>query len=202
MAFTRVAALLHAALSDVTTAQHHTATVAADINLADLAARAHGDLSDSPTDAHHAQAHNLDTHATRAHANLSDSPADAHHNQAHTIASHSDGGAVARIFTGTYTGNDSTSQAITGIGFTVKHVIIWRRQTGTAEADIHWTNDLQVDNNAAGLSYLHRGPSAQASETVSNRIITLGSDGFTVDDGAANQDPNTNTVTYEFTAFG
>lgn len=82
MAFTRVAALLHAALSDVVATQHHTATVGGDLNLADLAVRAHADLSDSPADAHHAQAHNLDTHAARAHADLSDAPASAHHSAA------------------------------------------------------------------------------------------------------------------------
>ena len=55
MAFTRVAALLHAALSDVATDDHHTATVAGDLALADLATRAHADLSDSPAAAHHAK---------------------------------------------------------------------------------------------------------------------------------------------------
>lgn len=63
MAFTRVAALLHAALSDVVATQHHTATVAGDLNLADLAARAHGDLSDAPADSHHAQTHTAGSHS-------------------------------------------------------------------------------------------------------------------------------------------
>lgn len=53
MAFTRTGTLSHAALSGVTAAQHHTATVGAALALADLATRAHSDLSDAPTSAHH-----------------------------------------------------------------------------------------------------------------------------------------------------
>lgn len=53
MAFTRAGAPAHASIQSVTASQHHVATVASDLNLADLAARAHGDLSDAPTSAHH-----------------------------------------------------------------------------------------------------------------------------------------------------
>lgn len=52
MAFTRVAALLHAALSDVTATDHHTATVAGDLNLADLAERDHDNLTNSDESSH------------------------------------------------------------------------------------------------------------------------------------------------------
>lgn len=55
MAFTRTGTVSHAALSGVAATQHHTATVASDLNLADLAARAHADLSDAPADSHHAK---------------------------------------------------------------------------------------------------------------------------------------------------
>lgn len=57
MPFTRIGTPAHGDLSGVTTAQHHTATVAGDINLADLAARAHSDLSDAPADAHQLRSH-------------------------------------------------------------------------------------------------------------------------------------------------
>lgn len=53
MAFTRSGTVAHSSLSGVTATQHHTATVASELNLADMAARAHGDLSDAPANAHH-----------------------------------------------------------------------------------------------------------------------------------------------------
>ena len=176
MAFTRVAALLHVALSDVTTAQHHTATVAGDLNLADLAARAHADLSDSPADAHHASTH--------------------------TVLSHSDGADACKIATGAYTGDGATSQAITGIGFTVKAVTIIRRSTVASEENVFFTTDVIVDDNAAGLSYLSRAIESISSSLVTNEIIDTGSDGFTVDDAGTDQNPNVNAAVYNFICFG
>lgn len=81
MAFTRLGIPNHDVLPGVSTADHHTATVAGDLNLADLSARAHADLSDSPANAHHNLAHNLDSHPTRAHSDLSDAPLNAHMNE-------------------------------------------------------------------------------------------------------------------------
>ncbi len=56
MAFTRVAALLHSALSDVSAAQHHTGTVAGDLNLADLAENLHASLATVGALDHHGSA--------------------------------------------------------------------------------------------------------------------------------------------------
>lgn len=75
MAFTRVAALLHTALSDVVATQHHTATVAGDLNHQDLAARGVSDHHVATVAGDLA----LSGLATRAHADLSDAPAAAHH---------------------------------------------------------------------------------------------------------------------------
>ena len=77
-------------------------------SLANLTTRAHGNLSDAPTDAHHNEAHVLATTgphsaslpwsdldktssslgdlATRAHTNLSDAPTDAHHSESHVLS--------------------------------------------------------------------------------------------------------------------
>lgn len=76
-------------------------------SLANLTTRAHSDLSDAPTDAHHSESHALDAAvhtgslpwsdldlisssladlATRAHGNLSDAPTDAHHTEGHVLA--------------------------------------------------------------------------------------------------------------------
>ena len=53
MAFTKAGTFLHDVLTDVSTAQHHTATVAADLNLADLAERAHTSLTSVSANTHH-----------------------------------------------------------------------------------------------------------------------------------------------------
>ena len=63
MPFSRIGAPTHGSISGVTTSQHHVATVAGDLNLADMAARAHGDLSDAPADAHHDQSHTIVSHS-------------------------------------------------------------------------------------------------------------------------------------------
>lgn len=53
MGFTRGGVIAHSATTSRTATDHHTATVAADLNLAGLNARAHTDLSDAPASAHH-----------------------------------------------------------------------------------------------------------------------------------------------------
>ena len=71
MAFTRTGTVSHDTLAGVSAADHHAATVAGDLDLADLNERLHGSLATVTSDQHHAQAHNLVTHAIRDHANLS-----------------------------------------------------------------------------------------------------------------------------------
>lgn len=82
MAFTRAGIPNHDVLPGVSTADHHIATVAGDLDLADLNARAHADLSDSPANAHHNLAHNLDSHPTRAHSDVTGIGASDHHGAA------------------------------------------------------------------------------------------------------------------------
>ena len=53
----------HDSIPGVSAADHHAATVAGDLDLADLNARAHADLSDAPADAHHAQTHTVGSHS-------------------------------------------------------------------------------------------------------------------------------------------
>lgn len=205
MAFTRVAALLHAALSDVTAAQHHTATVASALNHQDLSARGVAD--------HHAATVAADLAlsdlATRAHADLSDAPADAHHAGAHQAA-HDAGGAdpiaqMCHVATGTYTGDGATSQAITGLGFAPLLVYISRRFTTASNYDdreIGFTSDVIVDDNASGTSVVIEGNTAGRTQSAENSIIALGADGFSVDDNGSDQDPNQNTTVYNFWAIG
>lgn len=77
----------HDVLPGVSAADHHTATVAGDLNHQDLANRGVND--------HHAQSHNLASHSTEAHAELSAVGTDDHHAQAHVPESHTGQGATA-----------------------------------------------------------------------------------------------------------
>lgn len=175
MAFTRTGTVSHDSLTGISTADHHTATVGGDLNLADLNARAHADLSDSPGDAHHADLHQ---------------------------ATHLSGGddvipSLARVATGLYTGDGEISQGITGIGFAPVYVSVLERRTTAGTAVGFWTSNVIVDDVSGGAAV------QWGTDTVNaNKIISLDADGFTVDDNGADQDPNTNAQTYNFLAIG
>ena len=101
----------------------------------------------------------------------------------------------ARIKTGTYTGDGSTSQAITGIGFQPKMVTIWiysltEGNTGQLTKIDQFATDMAID--AWGTPHFIRD----------NRLISLDADGFTVDDDGTDDFPNTNGATYAYIAFG
>lgn len=109
----------------------------------------------------------------------------------------------ARIATGTYTGDGETSQAITGVGFAPKVVWITVRQTAEGsftEREVVMTTDVIVDDIAAG-AHLNFAVNDQV-DILDNGIISLNADGFTVDDNGADTDPNTNSETYNYWAFG
>ena len=109
----------------------------------------------------------------------------------------------AKIATGTYTGDDSTDQGISGLGFQPKLVWITLRVTtdGTSLGvkDQVWTSDVIIDDNAAG-QVVRIDASSVAFQH--NAIITLDADGFSVDDAGGNQDPNASGVVYNYWAIG
>lgn len=104
---------------------------------------------------------------------------------------------VALIKTGTYTGDGNPSQAITGIGFQVKFVKVWRRpDTDNASALMFES----VDGFTGGFSVRHIS-SGHAEDK--DAIVSLDIDGFTVEDnGGAGLDPNKSGETYDYVAFG
>jgi len=100
--------------------------------------------------------------------------------------------------TGTYTGDGTTSQAITGVGFPPKYVRVWVSVTSNATGTSPYaTTDSFVDNNADGLAW-----EEDSGTSRTNRIISLDDDGFTVDDGGSDLDPNANGTTYEYLCLG
>ena len=113
------------------------------------------------------------------------------------------GTAVTRIKTGTYTGDGATSLAITGVGFQPLLLIITARQTSNADgAWVGFTTDQIMDDNAAGGSISLESVWAGAGQFRTNEIISLDTDGFTVDDDGADAHPNKNSQVYNYIALG
>ena len=101
------------------------------------------------------------------------------------------GTTIARIATGTYTGDGATSQAVSGVGFEPKWVRIFERSTSNgAGIWIGETTDTIVDDNAAGGSVSYEATWTAGGQFRDKGIIRLGTDGFTGDDDSAEGTPN------------
>ena len=118
-----------------------------------------------------------------------------------------------RIFTGTYTGDGTESQAITcagaGSSSTIRYVRIWQRQTSDNTSLSIWESTREINDDIAAKmgvspSYQVSGEDNTGMSFVSdNTIIALGTDGtFTVDDHAADSHPNKNSQVYNYMALG
>ena len=106
-------------------------------------------------------------------------------------------GERCRIKTGTYTGDGTTSQPITSVGFKPKYVKIWVHTEVLATSPFF----EKTDTMPAALCATHPAAAAHMI-AVPNAIISLDADGFTVDDSGADVDPNKNGVTYDYKAMG
>lgn len=111
----------------------------------------------------------------------------------------------ARLATGSYTGDGTTSQAITGLGFQPKYLRIFNRFTVDTSSNlfITETSDTMNDDNANGMCYFLFDQTGSAElSTQDNRVSSLDADGFTVDDDGADREPNANGIVYNFVAIG
>ena len=101
---------------------------------------------------------------------------------------------------GTYTGDGTLSQEITGVGFTPIFVWIVNRATvhGT-EIEILISSTTIIDDEGEGGA-INLGDALH--EFVKSHISALGSDGFTVDDAGNNGHPNKDGTIYNYVAFG
>jgi hypothetical protein len=99
-----------------------------------------------------------------------------------------------RVQTGTYTGDGSTSQGITGVGFQPTMVMIRIQCNGTLNED-PW---IKHEDDTTTYSSQNTSPKWAA---VDNCIISLDADGFTIDDAGSDQHPNKNGVVYVYIAF-
>lgn len=109
---------------------------------------------------------------------------------------------AARIATGTYTGDGTTLQIITGIGFRPKYLEIVPQATASAtDVPIIVTTDVIVDDNASGMAIAHRTV-ANYHTAFSDEIVSLDADGFRVDDAGTDNHPNKSGQVYNYLAIG
>ena len=104
------------------------------------------------------------------------------------------------IATGSYTGDGTLSNAITGLGFQPKYLKIWERETSNNSQvnSYETTSDILDDHVLSGAIYNDNNE----QEFRVNAIISLDADGFTVSDRGFNADPNQNTQEYNYYAIG
>lgn len=103
--------------------------------------------------------------------------------------------------TGSYTGDGTISQAITGVGFRPRVVII----NTNGPADAGGCLCIKTDQHTGQMCVCMIAGGAWGNTNMAltdNRIISLDADGFTVDDEAADAPPNKLNEEYVFWAFG
>lgn len=98
-----------------------------------------------------------------------------------------------RVATGTYNGDGTLSQAITGVGFAPIAVFI----NGEAAVEAQMDNWLATTANTAGWAIR-----MNTGTPFDNRITSLDDDGFTVDDDNIDAHPNKSGQRYVYLAFG
>jgi hypothetical protein len=108
------------------------------------------------------------------------------------------------IKTGTYTGDggsrdgDGDAQAITGVGFQVKGLEIYKHPSAEEDIAIYF----KLDQTWGDYAVVHTTTATDEHFILADRINSLDADGFTVDDGGDNKNPNANGVTYDYIAWG
>ena len=105
---------------------------------------------------------------------------------------------VAQMKTGTYSGDGTTGQAITGLGFSPDFVRIWPRPGAEGNIGVY----EKLDQSWSDYSVLHGIAAGSEHEILDSRINSLDADGFTVDDDGSDANPNKNGTTYDYVAWG
>ena len=106
----------------------------------------------------------------------------------------------AQTAVGSYTGDGSTDLEVTGVGFTPVAVWINFRQTTNQAAANTFFNTAAILDDAAGAILLHTGGGAHRVDH--SKFVSFDSDGFSVNDASADEDPNTNGAVYNYFCIG
>lgn len=110
---------------------------------------------------------------------------------------------ITRIKTGTYTGDGAGApggQAITGVGFQPKYVMIWEKTTTDDQLD--YSPSFKSDQDYLTMNLTYDPGTPKCFVTYDDMVLSLDSDGFTVADAGGDVDPNKNGRTYIYVAFG
>ena len=103
---------------------------------------------------------------------------------------------------GTYTGDGSTSLAVTGLGFTPKWVKIWHLTASGHQVYATETTASIMATTSDKRSVLTHSGNVNETSLVDNAIIALSSGSFSVDDAGSDSHPNKNGETYHYIAVG
>jgi len=206
-------------LTDTQVSALHTATVAGDLNLNDLAEKSHDNLDDASEDDHHGKQHAMDsaTYHTSTDITTLNATTSKHgflkklDNEATNFMNGqgdwAEAGGEISIVVGTYTGDGAGNpsdwiafKSITGVGFRPKFVYInpnLNIQSNTP------SGNLVIDVGFTDITHRHvdRNTSGGGHQTVaySARITA---DGFDVADINADVDPNKNGTSYKYICIG
>jgi hypothetical protein len=101
----------------------------------------------------------------------------------------------ARVYTNSYTGDGGTEHAITGVGFSPKWIFLVNHATSSIEF-YFWFYGIPD-----GYSFRFYGADIEY-RIINDAITVIGSDGFTVSDGGADEHPNKNGIVYDFICIG
>lgn len=107
-------------------------------------------------------------------------------------------GINCKIKTGTYTGDGTEGQAITGVGFRPKYVRIYAHHVAVVAAEIY----EKLDQSWGDASRTHTNIADSEHFVHVNKINSLDADGFTVDDAGTNTAPNQAGIVYDYLALG
>jgi hypothetical protein len=104
------------------------------------------------------------------------------------------------VASGSYTGDGTTDLEVTGVGFQVKAVWIVFRQTSSQSAANTFFNTPQILDDMTGGIMMHTGGGAHRVDA--SKFVSFDSDGFSVSDAGANEDPNLDGAVYNYLCLG
>lgn len=128
---------------------------------------------------------------------ISDGGADLFPNKSGSVVYYVAWGQGFEMFTTEYTGDGSTSLALTGFGFAPKVVFILEAETSdnVAAPGVFTTTDINADATGGYIKMAN----ASLQE---NGVVSLDSDGITVSDNSADIEPNKLNQGYNLWAWG